>query len=65
MIAHVIATLRIAMGTVGLFFGYYELFGKNTDDRICRVDVLFCSQDHGSSLDHPVLSKAKNHFTCV
>jgi hypothetical protein len=31
MIAHVIATLRIATGTIGLFFGYYELLGKNTD----------------------------------
>ena len=28
MIAHIIATLRIGIGTVGLFFGYYELFGE-------------------------------------
>lgn len=29
--AHVIAILRIAMGTIGLLFGYYKLFDNNLE----------------------------------
>jgi hypothetical protein len=31
MTAHFIATLRIATGTIGLLFGYYDLFGGKVD----------------------------------
>ena len=31
MITHIIATLRIAAGIIGIFFGYYELFGGDRD----------------------------------
>jgi hypothetical protein len=39
MIAHIIATLRIAIGTIGLFFGYYELFGKNIDAALDTIII--------------------------
>ena len=39
MIAHVIATLRIATATIGLFFGYYELFRKHLDAAIDTVTI--------------------------
>jgi hypothetical protein len=39
MIAHVIAILRIATGTAGLFFGYYELFDNNLEAALNLVTV--------------------------
>jgi hypothetical protein len=39
MIAHIIATLRIAIGTTGLFFGYYELFGENLDAALDTITI--------------------------
>jgi hypothetical protein len=39
MIAHIIATLRIATGTIGLLFGYYELFGNNLDAALDTITV--------------------------
>ena len=39
MIAHVIATLRIATGTIGLFFGYDELFGNTLDAALDAITV--------------------------
>jgi hypothetical protein len=39
MIAHVIATLRIATGTIGLVFGYYELFRNNLDAALDTITV--------------------------
>jgi len=39
MIAHFIATLRIATGTIGLFFGYYDLFGENLDTALNIITI--------------------------
>jgi hypothetical protein len=39
MIAHIIAILRIATGTAGLFFGYYELFDNNLEAALNLVTV--------------------------
>jgi hypothetical protein len=39
MIAHIIATLRIATGTIGLFIGYYELFERNLDDALNTITI--------------------------
>jgi hypothetical protein len=39
MIAHIIATLRIAMGIIGIFFGYYELSGGNRDAALDTITI--------------------------
>jgi hypothetical protein len=39
VIAHIIATLRIASGAIGLFLGYYELFGKNLDAALDNIII--------------------------
>jgi hypothetical protein len=39
MIAHIIATLRIAIGTIGLFYGYYELSGGNRDAALDTIVI--------------------------
>ena len=39
MIAHFIATLRIAVGTIALFYGYYELSGGNRDAALDTITV--------------------------
>jgi hypothetical protein len=39
MIAHIIATLRIAAGAIGLFFGYYDLFGNNLDSALNTITI--------------------------
>ena len=39
MIAHIIAILRIAIGTAGLFFGYYELFDNNLEAALDIITV--------------------------
>jgi hypothetical protein len=39
MIAHIIAILRIAIGTIGLFFGYYELFDNNLEAALNAITV--------------------------
>ncbi len=39
MMAHIIATLRIATGTIGLLFGYYELFGRNFDAALDTITI--------------------------
>ena len=39
MIAHFIAALRIATGTIGLFFGYYDLFGENLDAALDTITI--------------------------
>jgi hypothetical protein len=39
MIAHAIATLRIATGTIGLFFGYYELSGNNLNAALDTIAI--------------------------
>lgn len=39
MIAHIIAILRIATGTAGLFFGYYELFDNNLEAALNLITV--------------------------
>ena len=39
MIAHIIAILRIAIGTAGLFFGYYELFDNNLEAALNLITV--------------------------
>ena len=39
MIAHFIATLRIAIGTIGLFYGYYELSGGNRDAALDTITI--------------------------
>jgi hypothetical protein len=39
MIAHIIAILRIAAGTAGLFFGYYELFDDNLEAALDIITV--------------------------
>ena len=42
MIAHIIAILRIAIGTAGLFFGYYELFDNNLE---AALDIITVTGD--------------------
>ena len=37
--AHIIATLRIVIGTAGLFFGYYELFDNKLEDALNTVTI--------------------------
>jgi hypothetical protein len=39
MMAHIIATLRIATGTIGLFFGYEELFSENIDAALDTITL--------------------------
>jgi hypothetical protein len=39
VIAHIIATLRIAIGTIGLFSGYYELSGGNRDAALDTIVI--------------------------
>jgi hypothetical protein len=39
MIAHIIATLRIAAGIMGIFFGYYELSGGNRDAALDTITI--------------------------
>jgi len=39
MIAHIIATLRIATGIMGIFFGYYELSGGNRDAALDTITI--------------------------
>ena len=39
MIAHIIATLRIATGIIGIFFGYYELSGGNRDASLDTITI--------------------------
>ena len=39
MIAHIIAILRIAIGTIGLFFGYYELFDNNLEAALDTIII--------------------------
>jgi len=39
VIAHFIATLRIAIGTIGLFYGYYELSGGNRDAALDTITI--------------------------
>lgn len=39
MIAHFIATLRIVIGTIGLFYGYYELSDGNRDAALDTITV--------------------------
>jgi hypothetical protein len=39
MMARIIATLRIATGTVGLFFGYYELFDNNIEAALDTITI--------------------------
>jgi hypothetical protein len=39
MIAHIIATLRIATGTIGLFFGYNDLLSNNLDAALDTVTI--------------------------
>jgi hypothetical protein len=39
MIAHVISTLRIVTGLVGLIFGYYELFDDNLEAALNTITV--------------------------
>ena len=39
MIAHIIATLRIATGIIGIFFGYYELSGGNRDAALDTITI--------------------------
>jgi hypothetical protein len=39
MMAHVIAILRIATGTIGLFFGYYEYFNNNLEAALDIITV--------------------------
>jgi hypothetical protein len=39
MIAHVIAILRIVIGTIGLFFGYYELYDNNLDGALNTITI--------------------------
>ncbi len=39
MIAHFIATLRITIGTIGLFFGYYELIGENGEAALDTITI--------------------------
>ncbi len=39
MIAHFIATLRIAIGTIGLFFAYYELVGENREAALDAITI--------------------------
>jgi hypothetical protein len=37
--AHIIATLRIVIGTVGLFFGYYDLFDNKLEEALNTVTI--------------------------
>ncbi|HYA14091.1 MAG TPA: DUF6790 family protein [Syntrophales bacterium] len=37
--AHVIATLRIIVGTIGLFFGYYKLFDNDLEAALDIISV--------------------------
>jgi hypothetical protein len=39
LVAHVIATLRIAAAAVGLIFGYYELYGNNLDAALDTIII--------------------------
>jgi hypothetical protein len=39
VIAHVIATLRIVTGAIGLFLGYYELFGNNLEAAVDTIII--------------------------
>jgi hypothetical protein len=39
MIAHIIATLRIATCIIGLFFGFNELFGNNLDAALNTITI--------------------------
>ena len=39
MMAHIIAALRIIIGTVGLFFGYYELFDNNIETALNTIAI--------------------------
>ena len=39
MIAHIIATLRIATGIIGIFFGYYELSSGNRDAALDAITI--------------------------
>jgi hypothetical protein len=39
MIAHIIATLRIATGIIGIFFGYYELSDENRDAALDTITI--------------------------
>ena len=39
MIAHIIATLRIAAGIIGIFFGYYEFFNGNRDAALDTITM--------------------------
>ena len=39
MIAHIIATLRIAAGIIGIFFGYYEFFNGNRDAALDTITI--------------------------
>lgn len=39
MIAHIIATLRIATGTIGLYLGYNYLFGNNLDAALDTITI--------------------------
>ena len=39
MIAHIIALLRIVIGTIGLFFGYYELFDNNLEAALNTITI--------------------------
>lgn len=37
--AHIIATLRIVIGTAGLLFGYYELFDNKLEDALDTITI--------------------------
>jgi hypothetical protein len=39
MIAHIIAIVRIGIGTIGLFFGYYEFFDNNLDGALNTITI--------------------------
>ncbi len=39
MIAHIIATLRIVIGTIGLYFGYNYLFGNNLEAALDTITI--------------------------
>jgi hypothetical protein len=39
VIAHIIATLRIAIGTIGILLGYYELYGENRDAALDTIVI--------------------------
>ena len=39
MFAHIIVILRIAIGTIGLFFGYYELFDNRLEAALDTITI--------------------------